>query len=73
MCVVCVVGSVLCSGSLLFSLQLLLLYGRVVVVGTRGGAGAVVGSSLSPRDVLGVVATVDTAAHTVAMPPGSRC
>ena len=34
-----------------------------VVVGTRGGAGAVVGSSLSPRVVLGVVATVDTAAH----------
>ena len=35
-----------------------------VVVGTRGEAGAVVGSSLSPRVVLGVVATVDTAAQT---------
>ena len=34
-------------------------------MGTRGGAGAVVGSSLSPRVVLGVVATVDTAAHSV--------
>ena len=33
-------------------------------MGTRGGAGAVVGSSLSPRVVLGVVATVDTAAQS---------
>ena len=34
-------------------------------MGTRGGAGAVVGSSLSPRVVLGVVATVDSAAQSV--------
>ena len=35
------------------------------VVGTRGGAGIVRCSSLLPRDVLGVVATVDAATHTV--------
>ena len=41
--------------------------GSVVVVGTRGGAGAVVGSSLSPRVVVGVVATAGetAAAQTV--------
>ena len=36
-------------------------------MGTRGGAGTVVGSSLSPREVVGVVATAGetAAAHTV--------
>ena len=40
--------------------------GSVVVVGARGGAGVVVGSSLLPREVVGVVATAgDTATQTV--------
>ena len=40
--------------------------GLVVVVGTRGGAGNVVGSSLSSRAVVGEVAAADTTAHSVA-------
>ena len=38
--------------------------GSVVVVGARGGAGVVVGSSLLPREVVGVVATAGESAAT---------
>ena len=63
LCVLCVSLAVCCAVAVRCSVCC--CCGIGVVVGTRGGAGAVVGSSLSPRVVLGVVATVDTAAQSV--------
>ena len=62
---VCVWLAVCCAVAVRCSVCCCCGCGSGVVVGARGGAGVVVGSSLSPRVVLGVVATVDTAAQTV--------
>ena len=62
LCVLCVSLAVCCAVAVRCSVGC----GSVVVVGARGGAGIVVGSSLLPREVVGVVATAgDTATQTV--------
>ena len=62
--VCCVLVAVCCSVSVCCSVTVCcaVCCGSVVVVGARGGAGVVVGSSLLPRVVVGVVATVGAAA-----------
>ena len=72
-CVLCVLVAVCCSVSVCCAVGCAVTVrcscccGSVVVVGARGGAGVVVGSSLLPREVVGVVATAGeaAAAHTV--------
>ena len=65
-CVLCVSLSVCCSVAVRCAVTVCCCCGSGVVVGTRGGAGVVCRSSLLSQDVLGVVAIVDAATHTVA-------
>ena len=64
LCVVCAVVAVCCSVPVCCAVTVRCCCGcgSGVVVGARGGAGVVVGSSLLPRVVLGVVAAVGAAA-----------
>ena len=63
-CVLCVSLSVCCSVAVCCSVCCCCCCGSVVVVGARGGAGVVVGSSLLPREVVGVVATAGESVAT---------
>ena len=65
-CVWCVLVAVCCSASVgcAVAVRCGCCCGSVVVVGARGGAGVVVGSSLLPREVVGVVATAGESAAT---------
>ena len=66
-CVLCVSLSVCCSVAVRCTVAVCCgCCGSVVVVGAEGRAGVVCCSSPLPLDVLGVVATVDAATHSVA-------